>query len=465
VGWILGAAMSGEPTLQKSDSGEWVEHLQELMREAGLWQGYANGTFDDDLEQAVLTMQDSLGLSHTGVVDDDTWSALQQQAESTQQPAQSDGSADAGWADAQGQGSQQLDTPTGSATDAGTGDQVPYLSDDGQWQWDGAQWQPVGSTGDSTTQPTQQTTDAAQAQVSDDGQWQWDGAQWQPTMANPQSGGLQLPTAGLSQHADSKISSESTDSALTGFATGSAVLTAEHQTILAGIAADLNANPLTFGGYVTLTGYADRRGDPAANQELGQRRADAVRAHLLQLLTDDETKQQVRAYSLGAPADGPPGDVPALRKVEIEITRRTYNLDLGPGLTLPGSSTPTQPTPDSHPPIDLRLPPGYGLPPQNPDQINLPDWFWKELPKHPADPPFVTQLSHWLNETLHTHDLARIGGQIAGHFNMDSGKVTRMLDDAFQKAGEAGVKAILKDVIQRVAGPPVQAPNNPADQR
>lgn len=43
-------------------------------------------------------------------------------------------------------------------------------------------------------------------------------------------------------------------------------------------------------------------------------------------------------------------------------------------------------------------------------------------------------MSRWLNQTLHTHDLARIGGPIAGHLHMDSGRVTNMLDDAFQHA-------------------------------
>jgi outer membrane protein OmpA-like peptidoglycan-associated protein len=420
-------AMSDEPTLEKGVSGEWVVHLQELMRDGGFWQRDVNGTFDGDLEQAVRTLQDDLGLPRTGMVDGDTWSALEQRTQLTQQPAQADGSADTG-------------ADTGQPA-------TPYLSEDGQWQWDGTQW-----THTQTAQPAQPSM-----HLSEDGQWQWDGTQWQPTAANPLSGGLHLPAGGPDQHARPDISSASTDSSLTGFATGSAVLTAEHQTILAGIAADLNANPLIFGSYVTLTGYADRRGDPAANQELGQRRADAVRAYLLQLLTDDETRQQIRAYSLGAPTDGPAGDVPALRKVEIEITRRTYNANLGPSLTPPGAGTPAQSTPE----LDLNLPAGYGISPPNPNQPSLPDWFWQELPKHPADPPFVTQLSHWLNQTLQTHDLARIGGQIAGHFHMDSAQVTRMLDDAFQKAGEEGVKATLRAVIQGIAGPPAHAPDSP----
>ena len=70
--------MSDEPTLQMGDSGDWVAHLQDLMRAAEFWQGYSDGSFSDDLEQAVQAMQDAFGLQQTGAVDDDTWSALQQ---------------------------------------------------------------------------------------------------------------------------------------------------------------------------------------------------------------------------------------------------------------------------------------------------------------------------------------------------------------------------------------------------
>ena len=439
--------MSNVP-LNPGDNGQDVTDLQQRLHDLGYFDQAIDGQYGDTTQEAVRRLQEAGRLDQTGSVDEHTWAQLEQH-ERDQQSAQQQGS---------------------------------YLSEDGQWQWDGAQWQPAGGvmladsspigatqpagSGATQTQTAQQTTaqpTTAQPsmQMSPDGQWSWDGTQWQPTAANTQAGGLQLPTGGLHTNANPNISTASTDSALTAFATGSAVLTAEHQAILAGIAADLNANPLTFGGYVTLTGYADRRGDAAANQELGQQRADAVRAHLLQLLTDDETKQQIHAYSLGAPTDGPIADVPELRKVEIEITRRTYNAHLGPGLTPPGATTPAQSTPDGRPPVDLRLPPGYGQPPDDPNHPNLPDWFWKELPKRPADPPFVTQLSRWLNQSLHTHDLARIGGEIAGHLGMDSGRVTHMLDDAFQKGGEEGVKAVLKAVIQGVAGQPAHAPDNP----
>lgn len=50
------------------------------------------------------------------------------------------------------------------------------LSEDGQWWWDGADWQPVESGPQASYDPD--TT--AVGQLSDDGQWRWDGTQWQP---------------------------------------------------------------------------------------------------------------------------------------------------------------------------------------------------------------------------------------------------------------------------------------------
>lgn len=49
------------------------------------------------------------------------------------------------------------------------------LSEDGQWWWDGADWQPVAGP------QASYDPDALQVdQVSDDGEWRWDGTQWQP---------------------------------------------------------------------------------------------------------------------------------------------------------------------------------------------------------------------------------------------------------------------------------------------
>src|SRR4029077_15419416 len=68
-------------------------------------------------------------------------------------------------------------------------------SEDGQWWWDGAQWQPVtedAGAGTRTAAPADlqsargtstPTSSDAVGQLSDDGQWRWDGTEWQPAQA------------------------------------------------------------------------------------------------------------------------------------------------------------------------------------------------------------------------------------------------------------------------------------------
>ncbi|GLZ41607.1 OmpA family protein [Actinokineospora sp. NBRC 105648] len=245
--------------------------------------------------------------------------------------------------------------------------------------------------------------------------------------------------------------SSSTEESLTGFETGSADLTAEHVAVIEAIAADLNAQPLTFGGFVTLTGGSDRRGDEAANRELGQRRAEAVRDRLQSLITDDDTRAQIRAYSLGEPSEGPETDDPSLRKVDVSITRREYHIDLG-------TNHPT-PSPGGTPPVHLPELPRVPIP--GPEPFHLPEWFWHELPPRPPDPPLITQLSTWLNRALRTDDLAGVAADIAAAFGMDRARVHEMVHEAFHNGGEAAIRALINEAIQRTAGPRSHTPSSP----
>ncbi|HSV64418.1 MAG TPA: peptidoglycan-binding domain-containing protein [Mycobacteriales bacterium] len=68
--------MADEPELQKNQSGEWVQYLQQLLQQAGYWPGDANGEFGDELEQAVVQFQTAYGLPADGVVGRSTWDAL-----------------------------------------------------------------------------------------------------------------------------------------------------------------------------------------------------------------------------------------------------------------------------------------------------------------------------------------------------------------------------------------------------
>jgi len=147
-GGTWGAAVSDEPTLEKGVSGDWVVYLQEMMRDAGFWEGYPDGTFDDDLEQAVEAMQDGLGLSRTGVVDADTWSALEQRAPRSQNGQQTD--ADFGAASGQdptsGQDPASSQDPTSGQDSASAGYDADswnaFLAENGpRWNGDDAAWE------------------------------------------------------------------------------------------------------------------------------------------------------------------------------------------------------------------------------------------------------------------------------------------------------------------------------------
>ncbi|MFG1796312.1 DUF4157 domain-containing protein [Nocardia sp. NPDC049149] len=275
---------------------------------------------------------------------------------------------------------------------------------------------------------------------------------------------------------DTGISSSTTQKTLSGFATGSAELTDAHQEIIARVAADLNAHPLIFGGFVTLVGQADRRGDVGENKALGQRRAEAVRDRLRRLVTDNDTAQQIGAYSLGAPTEGPVRDDPMLRKVDITVTRRTHTMNT-PVLQ------PRQKMPHYFPPpVDISRtprPPGIreedwpfdkeGRPKRRPPTI-LPDWLYKELPPRPKDPEVImyllTELVTAVDKLVQTQDLAnglaRIAGKVASGLGLgDSAKVHQLLMDAYKNGKEAGVKALLEAMIKAAAGSPTGAQESP----
>src|SRR5262249_49166784 len=68
--------VAGEPQLQKGDSGEWVQYLQQLLQSSGYWSGDADGSFGDELEQVVMQLQSSNGVSADGIVGAGTWAVL-----------------------------------------------------------------------------------------------------------------------------------------------------------------------------------------------------------------------------------------------------------------------------------------------------------------------------------------------------------------------------------------------------
>lgn len=263
---------------------------------------------------------------------------------------------------------------------------------------------------------------------------------------------------------------------LDAFATDSAELTSAHMEILKKTADDLNSNPLVTGGFVTVTGEADKRGTDEHNKVLGQKRADAVASKLKELVKDETTKGQIRAYSLGEPAVGPEGDVPELRKVTITIDRTKSKL---PSLGTPQLTPPSLPNPaekkkvpygsgsilDQYTPDILK--PRIPIPFPSEDKTKLPPWFWKQLPPAPKKKEILNQISDFLTEKLGRKDIARLGAAIASKFGADQAEVEKSLNDAMVSGGEEGIKQLLKKMIEGLAGNPVepqQSPYGPATQ-
>lgn len=276
--------------------------------------------------------------------------------------------------------------------------------------------------------------------------------------------GLQEPTPGASlTPAGPRMTT--TSEVLKGFATDSAELTPEHKATIQKIADDLNQSPLVLGGFVSIVGETDKRGTEDYNQALGQKRADAVRDELVGLVTDEETRSQIRAHSLGEPAEGPTKDDPELRRVTITVTRRT--LDLGPPAPTPSI------TPQTLPPVspgispitrDIVFPPATPtLPgPRRPPPPNFPPWMWQKIQTAPPPPPdFLNQLSQWITGSLKRADIARVAARLASTFGLDENETRKALDDAMVKGGEEGLKQVLKAILQGVAGQPSTPPPNP----
>jgi hypothetical protein len=212
-----------EPDLELGASGEWVIMLQVRLYGLRIYQDFPDGTFGMSTENAVRDLQTQLGQSPTGVVDRETWEMLvhQEQQVGIQYQFQSPYDALAqlrydlehggqrdGWgnhfegdqpAGAQGGSPQhgefspdgqwqwdgsdwQAAAGQGGSAAAGASQYVGQLSDDGQWQWNGSDWQAAdghdagsGTSGSDTYAANSQYA----GQLSDDGQWRWDGAQWQ----------------------------------------------------------------------------------------------------------------------------------------------------------------------------------------------------------------------------------------------------------------------------------------------
>jgi peptidoglycan hydrolase-like protein with peptidoglycan-binding domain len=113
--------------LGTGDEGEQVGELQRWLQHLGYYHGEVDQRFGDATDWALREFQRATGRPDDGAVDVETWESLDRDAQS------------AGY-DPYAQDSAQ-DSAASQAD--GADESAGQLSEDGQWWWDGSQWQPV----------------------------------------------------------------------------------------------------------------------------------------------------------------------------------------------------------------------------------------------------------------------------------------------------------------------------------
>lgn len=217
---------------------------------------------------------------------------------------------------------------------------------------------------------------------------------------------------------------------------------------------------IMFEPTVTVAGHASTEGKEQHNQELSERRRQAVIAILSSGLQDLPTFGGA-AHGELQPAVPETGDAPeperaGNRRVEITIFS-----------SLSSNPSPDAEQPSNAPKIDLHLrprfrPPLGGAGPLRPERPSLSPNFWNLPPmRQPPSRDFLNQLSRWLTGELGRRDIARMAGRIAGGLGMNEAKVQKKLDDAMVSGGEAGLKAALRALIEAIAGSPTSRPRSP----
>lgn len=126
---------------------DWVMEAGRALQREGYLQSEPTGTYDEEFDAALRSFQADRGIYEEDRVGPETWAALGVEDTSGGEYSEGDYS------------QVTEETPVGT------------LSEDGQWQWDGAQWVPAEST------------PAPEPVLSEDGQWQWDGTQWVPAQS------------------------------------------------------------------------------------------------------------------------------------------------------------------------------------------------------------------------------------------------------------------------------------------
>ncbi|HEV7203740.1 MAG TPA: peptidoglycan-binding domain-containing protein [Jatrophihabitans sp.] len=186
------AALTGEePNLELGNTGEWVWTLQVRLYGLRILQEWPDGVYNSATENAVRMLQTQVGMDNTGETDHATWEALLHQEQQVginyqyynpwdalaqlRYDIENGGQRD-GW------GNHFADTAQSPAAYAG------QISDDGQWVWDGTDWQAVSGTA-GVAEELYAASDHV-GEVSPDGQWRWDGTDWVAVTSDDYTGQL-----------------------------------------------------------------------------------------------------------------------------------------------------------------------------------------------------------------------------------------------------------------------------------
>lgn len=151
------------------DLGECSDRVAELQRRLehlGIYKGSVDGWYGEYTQTAVTEFRQAYSLTVDGGAEVETWERLDAEARSS------------GYED------QYLDQQTSEAE---------QLSEDGQWRWDGAEWQPVNGTIDTATEAAESSdarpawgTDGDEEQLSVlDGRYEWRVVNHEPRDGSP----------------------------------------------------------------------------------------------------------------------------------------------------------------------------------------------------------------------------------------------------------------------------------------
>jgi hypothetical protein len=193
----VGELTGNEPDLKSGDTGDGVVLLQVRLFGLGLYKDIPDATFNMTTENAVRALQSSLGQDNNGEVTRETWEGIlyfEQQTGINYQYSNpydalaqirydlehpEDGGPYSQYAPGGNQYGRDQYGYVAPHQDYAANQYAGELSADGQWRWDGYDWQPVDGVG--AYAEAAGPPDSYVGQLSADGQWRWDGTDWQPT--------------------------------------------------------------------------------------------------------------------------------------------------------------------------------------------------------------------------------------------------------------------------------------------